>query len=579
MKLLFRARQELVNLWLTALPPKPVIDADFTPSLPLPTVFAQNECAQQIIDLAEQIERHEFPTLAWTINAGREIHWRRDYLRGIETGLAYFRSIPYLDARRAGDHKVIWELNRHQHLVVLAQAYLLTGDARHLGEIRAQLGSWIDGNPFQRGINWASALEVAFRALSWIWVDGLVGRDMPRDFRVRWLHMLYLHGCHLANNLSIYFSPNNHLVGEALALHALGLFFAGLPRAASWERLGARVMREELDRQIRPDGSSFEQSTYYQGYVWDMFRLHAALANPDAAYLAKLERMSEFLRAVAGPSGLPPMLGDDDGGQLALGTSERPAGAGNSRLFPEAGLAVMACGTTHAIVDAGPFGALNAGHSHSDTLSMIIRDGDDEILIDPGTYTYTAEPEWRDWFRSSAAHNTIRIDGRDQGEMAGPFRWASQPEVKILEWQTGVERDVIDAECRYAGFTHRRRVEFQKPGVFLITDHVSGPPGEHDIEQFWHLGSIEARSKLILPAGAELRESWRSTRFGEKHRSPMLHVYRRGALPMVMEGRIDLTAPCGRGSDSRGSDDHGSESLIKCSTTLRRCGLSRCSNK
>ena len=101
---------------------------------------------------------------------------------------------------------------------------------------------------------------------------------MPAEFRARWLHMLYLHGCHLANNLSFYFSPNNHLVGEALALHALGLFFAGFQRAARWERLGARVMREQMDRQIRADGSSFEQSTYYQVYLLDMFRLHAVLA-------------------------------------------------------------------------------------------------------------------------------------------------------------------------------------------------------------------------------------------------------------------------------------------------------------
>ena len=211
---------------------------------------------------------------------------------------------------------MIWELNRHQHLIVLAQAYLLTGDTRNLDEIRAQLESWIAGNPFHRGTNWASALEVAFRALSWIWVYHLVGCKLPGDFRERWLHTLYLHGCHLANNLSFYFSPNNHLVGEALALHALGLFFAGVSRAAHWQQLGARVMREQMDRQIRADGSSFEQSTYYQGYLLDMFRLHAVLAAPSAEYLAKLERMAEYLDAVTGPSGLPPMIGDDDGGHL-----------------------------------------------------------------------------------------------------------------------------------------------------------------------------------------------------------------------------------------------------------------------
>jgi len=522
---------------LTALPPAPrcapqSILPDFGP-----------DCAQQTIDLAHQSRRHQFPILGVTIDAGPDIRWRRDYLRGIETGLCYFRRIPYLDTSRAGDHKAIWELNRHQHLIVLAQAYLLTGDTGDLDEICAQLESWIVANPFHRGTNWASALEVAFRALSWIWVYHLVGCKLPGDFREQWLHTLYLHGCHLANNLSFYFSPNNHLVGEALALHALGLFFSGgvSRRPAHWHQLGSRVMREQMDRQIHPDGSSFEQSTYYQGYLLDMFRLHAVLAAPSPEYQAKLERMAEYMDAVTGPSGLPPMLGDDDGGHLSC--PYRPAhraGERKSRLFPDAGIAVMTCGTTHAIVDAGPFGALHSGHSHSDTLSIILRSGVDEILIDPGTYTYTAEPEWRDWFRGSSAHNTIRIDRRDQAVMAGPFGWTHQPEVAILDWQTNSDRDVLEAECRYSGFRHCRRVEFQKPDVFLITDDVSGPPGEHEIEQFWHLGSLAARSKLTLPADAELSDSWRSVTFGEKYPSPMLRVHRHCALPLRLEARIDL---------------------------------------
>jgi hypothetical protein len=531
-----------VNIILTALPPRSAFDAHFDPRLPLPDGVTASECAQQVIDLAEQIQRHQFPVLGTIVDAGPDIRWRRDYPRGIETGLKYFRRIPYLDTPRAGDHKAIWELNRHQHLVVLAQAYLLTGDTRHLDEIHAQLESWIAGNPFHRGTNWASALEVAFRALSWIWVYHFVGCEMPPEFRARWLHTLYLHGCHLANNLSFYFSPNNHLLGEALALHALGLFFSGCPKALHWRHLGARVMSEQMDVQIRPDGSSFEQSTHYQAYVLDMFLLHANLARPGPEYLAKLERMAEFLHAVTGPSGLPPMLGDDDGGRLLLGPIRRPPVSGKceSRLFPDAGVAVMMSESTHAVVDAGPFGGLNSGHSHSDTLSIIIRSGDEEILIDPGTYTYTGDPEWRDWFRGTSAHNTIRIDGRDQGVMAGPFRWTDQPEVTILKWQTNSERDVLEATCRYAGFNHRRRVEFQKPHFLLITDCVDGPPGDHDVEQFWHLGSLAARSKLMLPADAELSESWRSTTFGEKHPSPMVRVHRRSKLPLCQETRIDL---------------------------------------
>src|SRR5258708_34806072 len=172
---------------------------------------------------------------------------------------------------------MIWELNRHQHLVILAQAYLFAGDEANLAEIRAQLESWFAANPFHRGINWASALEVAFRALSWIWVYRLVGGKLPAELRANWLRQLNWHAWHIENNLSFYFSPNTHLIGEAVALHALGLFFTGVPRAAGWEQLGAKVTREQMERQGENAGRQFEQSTYYLVYAFAMLLFHAIL--------------------------------------------------------------------------------------------------------------------------------------------------------------------------------------------------------------------------------------------------------------------------------------------------------------
>ena len=170
----------------------------------------------------------------------------------------------------------------------------------------------------------------------------------------------------------------------------------------------------------------------------------------------------------------------------------------------------------------------------------MLRSGSNEIVVETGTYTDTGEPKWRDSFRGSEAHNTIRIDGRHQGVLGRPFEWTEKPAVKILSWQTNVDRDLLEAECSYHGFTHRRRLEFQKPDVFLVTDDVSGPAGLHDVEQLWHLGSREAGAKLILPQDAELTESWRSTMFGEKYPSPMLRVRRRAELPLRLEARIEL---------------------------------------
>ena len=243
---------------------------------------------------------------------------------------------------------------------------------------------------------------------------------MIAEFRMKWLRQLYQHGCHLENNLSVYFSPNTHLLGEALALHALGLFFTGLPRAARWEQTGARVMREQMERQVHADGSHVEQSTYYHLYATDMFLLHAILAKPDREYMDKLEKMVEYLHAVMGPSRTLPFLGDDDGGRLfhpygersgfgratmatagivldhdhwqwdvkdlheqavwwlGVGVLDRKTGEGKweSRLFSDAGVAVMTAGGNQVIFDAGGFGPWGAGHSHADALSIVVRAGE-----------------------------------------------------------------------------------------------------------------------------------------------------------------------------------------------------------
>ena len=585
-----RLKQEIRNVQMWARPPRLDTARNLAPRrlrLDPSEVAARlrgTAFEAEAVRLADQICQHRFPLLGITIDTGPEIAWRRDYLSGKETGLDYFRRIPYLDASRAGDHKIIWELNRHQHLVLLAQAFLFTADARYLSEIQAQVESWIAANPFHRGINWASALEVGFRALSWVWIDQLVGDRLASAFRKRLFAQLYLHGCHLENNLSFYFSPNTHLLGEAVALHALSVLFPNLPNSGRWEQLSGRVINEQMHHQVRDDGSHFEQSTYYHVYALDMFLLHGIVTEPGPWYRDKLRRMAEYLQALLGPARKLPYIGDDDGGRffhpfgtrdefgrstmatcsvfldrpewlhstedlnpqaawwLGAAALNREPGrpAWESALFADAGVAVMTSGDRQIIADAGPFGPWGSGHSHSDTLSLVARAGAGEILIDPGTYTYVGDPKWREWFRGSAAHSTIRIDGLDQATPMGPFRWANQPGVQVLRWTSDEEQDFLDAECRYRGFTHRRRIRFLKPDWLLIVDDVSGPAGEHDVEQIWHLGSAEARSCLVLAENAEAVESWRSGAFGDKRPGVALRVRRRGELPIRLCAGVAL---------------------------------------
>ncbi len=560
--------QELRNLALWARPPRLRLAA--VPPSPLPRLPDPLQVAArlrgtafeaQVRELAPQIHAHRFPMLGLTIQTGPEIAWRRDYLSGRETPPDYLRLVPYLDATRAGDHKIIWELNRHQHLVLLAQAFLFTGDRSHLDEIKRQLTSWMEANPFQRGINWASALEVAFRALSWIWIYHFVGGQFSAEFRRLFLESLDRHGRHLEVNLSFYFSPNTHLLGEAVALHALGVLFPQFPRAAQWRELGGRVTREQRGKQVRADGAHFEQSTYYHVYALDLFRFHETLDAP-----LHLGPMQEFLHAVMGPARRLPFFGDDDGGRFfhPYGPRDRFGARGlaslwwageslalrdswRSQIFRDSGLAVMTEGPVHCVIDAGPFGPWNSGHSHSDTLSLTLRLGGEDILIDAGTYTYVGDPQQRDWFRGSSAHNTVRIDERDQAIPAGPFGWREQPAVEILDWKTDAKEDFLRASCAYGGFRHVRSVRFEKPSRMVIQDEITGPPGDHLLEQFWHFGTAAARERFAFDPAGELSDypSWASSALGEKHPSPAVRVAVKRPLPLTLTTEIGLTCPAG----------------------------------
>ena len=202
----------------------------------------------------------------------------------------------------------------------------------------------------------------------------------------------------------------------------------------------------------------------------------------------------------------------------------------------------MAADSIQIVAKAGPFGEGSAGHSHSDALSLLARAGGREVLIDPGTFTYVASPVERDRFRGSAAHNTVRIDGRDQAIPAGPFRWDRKPSVTVGEWAAAPGRDYLDATCAYAGFTHRRQAVFVNPATLVVLDTVDGPPGDHTLEQFWHLDTPEDAARLSFSAPAEFVEAFRSRTLCSMEPATALCVTLRGPLPAHIAAVLDFSA-------------------------------------
>src|SRR5205807_6300058 len=132
---------------------------------------------------------------------------------------------------------------------------------------------WMDANPRGMGINWASSLEVALRLISWCWSLCLF-RDsaaLSQGLFAEMLGGIWAHAAHVQRYLSYYFSPNTHLTGESLGLFYAGVMLREHEDAARWRALGARILVEQSERQIDPDGVYFEHSTYYQRYTVEIY--------------------------------------------------------------------------------------------------------------------------------------------------------------------------------------------------------------------------------------------------------------------------------------------------------------------
>ena len=504
-------------------------------------------CANATIHRAERICRHEFDLLGYSgLDYGTDIDWHLDAVHGKCAPRCAWYKIPYLDFAVVGDAKVTWELNRHQHLVSLAKAYAFTGEERFLRELVVQWYHWQRANPYPLGINWTSALEVAFRSFSWLWVMHLVG-DRPgveKPFRADLEQALVFNARYIERYLSTYFSPNTHLLGEGVGLFFLGLLLPYNRHSERWQHRGWEIVLREAQRQVFSDGMHFERSTYYHVYALD-FLLHArilAAANdiaiPSCLDAAVRNMLDSLFLLMRGDS----CLGDDDGGRVFDGSRNQrlhlfdPLATGAAlfgaakykslvRELPEETLwllgadglarfdslgaqperlgsaALTASGlyflasegpvVQQLTVNAGSAGMSGGGHAHGDALSVQLSLNRERFLIDPGTFAYVSGGAERSAFRGTGAHNTLRVDNCEQRVEGGPFRWHSLPGVEVTQWVPGEWFDLLSA--RHTGYercpdpvVHSRTVCSRKGRFCLVLDVAKGA-AMHELELSWHL--------------------------------------------------------------------------------------------
>jgi uncharacterized heparinase superfamily protein len=404
------------------------------------------------------------------------------------------------------------------------------------------------------------AAEVtARRILNWIYAWQELGPLSP-GLDAQLTESIAAQTGHIRRNLA---PERNH---RTLELYALLIVALALDRDQELLDFAVAELERNLADDFRADGVHREASTHYHMIALRSFvgahancrRYGIALS---AAFEERLGRACDFALHCRRPDGTIPALSDADTGDYtellalaadALGRDDlRWAATGHGRPpsarhadFPDAGYYTQRGGwdrdDAFLIFDCGPLG--DGGHGHYDLLSVEVFAGGRPLLVDPGRFTYSeTPPNLRRWFRGTAAHNTVCVDGLDQTPYTRTRPSGPVAEGRFLG-RTGVPGvNVLAGEARSPAYdaVHRRRITFVDDRYWLIEDRLQAEQ-EHDYDLRFHLasgaatmagGAVRAPGVTLVVLGASelrLEDGWIAPRYGERVAAPLVSAVQCG---------------------------------------------------
>lgn len=489
-----------------------------------------------------------------------------------------------------------WQIAWHKHyfLADLVHACLATGDDAYLRRFAALLRSWLDemGSGF---IALSDAQVEAKRLESWITALTLLRQAPWRgivdgELLERWVRRMGDEALYVSRNLK---RVRNHRTFQLSSVFAVGVLFPELDHAAHLRELGRELLTENLLTDFLPDGVHVEQSTHYHQLVCEtaVAFVELALANGVPVDPELLERLHAALRFCAWaqwPDAGLPLVNDSDAGDLrpvlargaalfadpelldaaTLGAEGAPP-AHASRDFPVSGYVVLTDGRRgqHVLYDCARLG--EGSHSHYDLFSFTYWAAGGPLIVDPGRFTYSSDPDadgvdWRHRFKSTAAHNTVQIDGLDQTRYLSRTKHGPDVEVEGRTVALGGPIDWVRARARSAEYApvHERLLAHPGRDYLLIVDRVDMVDGaEHRCDMRFHFddalepmlasggdGVVRAETERgtvhVLSAGAGfwLEGGWVSREYGVKHPAAVLRAHVRSAEPVTF---VSAVAPRG----------------------------------
>lgn len=453
------------------------------------------------------------------------------------------------------DIKLAWDYSRGHALFLNAAS----GPA-HLNHCVKFLRQWQAACSDTNGPTWTCAMEVAIRAVNWVFADVLFDGKLGREIgQAEWAAWLWRHGAMIWRRLEARIVSSNHYLADLLGLLVVGSVFPKDPTARRWRSFALGEFPRALLTQTHSDGGLAEASLRYHAYGTEMALLFR-LAQ-DGPFLEAVEErlraMGRIVSAFRDASGDVFAIGDDDSGRvltldfgssvgraevvlrLARSLSLNAAVAQSLAVYPESGWWLRRWGDFILCLDFGGVGLHGqGGHAHNDDFSFCLEWLGRPVITDPGTFLYTSDPKARNRFRSTSSHNTVAIDGKEQRELSSDVFRLPGPDqafraMALPDDAWAFVRNLGD------GLSHRRTIS-SSDRRFAIRDELEGS-GTHQL--CWHFHLHPAVEPRVITGGFALAVPGAGTlKLETSLPSPVLELERSEFSPGY--GRSEPTFVC-----------------------------------
>ncbi|MEX0849341.1 MAG: heparinase II/III family protein [Candidatus Dependentiae bacterium] len=398
----------------------------------------------------------------------------------------YFNEIQIIAGksdRHVKDVRVVWELNRLQMLVQLGQAFKLTGDEKFVDYFQELIIDWCNQNAYLLGVNWLCPMEVGIRAINLIIAfDYFKHAHIDNNFWQQYICLLYDHMNYLENTWEYYDGrTSNHYLSDLVGYFYLTWFFGdlhGMQKKQDW--VVSEVLKE-FEKQIQLDGTSYEGSTSYHVLVTELFYLFYLLCDQlhislPQSFMQTLAKMFDFIDACNVNTKDMITIGDSDSGKvLYCGLPYRIVQQMKNRLdrhelqhFVDFGLSILKNRTWHVSLRHHVYNNRQpSGHFHNDVGSVTLAIDGIPILVDPGSYCYTASAKWRNFFRSVEQHNVMFFKGTEQADFDERLFALSLPEKKYIHYDD--DKILKESHILYdnVGLTLNRELKIEEKALFI----------------------------------------------------------------------------------------------------------------